>query len=158
MVCDVFFVKQKTAYEMRISDWSSDVCSSDLVKASGGYRIVAPIREIQKEHTQTRAYEQQYLEERGFGVRAKQKAYTINENLLGLTMSGGEIDRWEAPGEGARGWCAPREAWPVEPLRTTLRFVQGEAVAIDGNEMPAHGNRKRTRLNSRPQYATHMTS
>src|SRR3546814_5093507 len=27
---DFFFVKQKTAYEMRISDWSSDVCSSDL--------------------------------------------------------------------------------------------------------------------------------
>src|SRR3546814_10261327 len=27
----VFFVKQKTAYEMRISDWSSDVCSSDLL-------------------------------------------------------------------------------------------------------------------------------
>src|SRR3546814_8065953 len=26
----VFFVKQKTAYEMRISDWSSDACSSDL--------------------------------------------------------------------------------------------------------------------------------
>src|SRR3546814_5132469 len=26
-----FFVKQKTAYEMRISDWSSDVCSSDLM-------------------------------------------------------------------------------------------------------------------------------
>src|SRR3546814_2364708 len=33
----VFFFKQKTAYEMRISDWSSDVCSSDL---SG---LVAPI-------------------------------------------------------------------------------------------------------------------
>src|SRR3546814_3388361 len=30
--CFVFFFKQKTAYEMRISDWSSDVCSSDLVK------------------------------------------------------------------------------------------------------------------------------
>src|SRR3546814_7150755 len=31
MVLDVFFFfKQKTAYEMRISDWSSDVCSSDL--------------------------------------------------------------------------------------------------------------------------------
>src|SRR3546814_9153357 len=30
----VFFFKQKTAYEMRISDWSSDVCSSDLVSAS----------------------------------------------------------------------------------------------------------------------------
>src|SRR3546814_4423646 len=30
MVDCVFFFKQKTAYEMRISDWSSDVCSSDL--------------------------------------------------------------------------------------------------------------------------------
>src|SRR3546814_8509492 len=29
--CTFFFFKQKTAYEMRISDWSSDVCSSDLV-------------------------------------------------------------------------------------------------------------------------------
>src|SRR3546814_15615842 len=37
MVCwlCVFFFKQKTAYEMRISDWSSDVCSSDLVLAGG---------------------------------------------------------------------------------------------------------------------------
>src|SRR3546814_3541640 len=31
----VFFFKQKTAYEMRISDWSSDVCSSDLGRAFG---------------------------------------------------------------------------------------------------------------------------
>src|SRR3546814_17071218 len=30
MIC-FFFLKQKTAYEMRISDWSSDVCSSDLL-------------------------------------------------------------------------------------------------------------------------------
>src|SRR3546814_3075111 len=30
-MCRFFFFKQKTAYEMRISDWSSDVCSSDLL-------------------------------------------------------------------------------------------------------------------------------
>src|SRR3546814_8876315 len=30
LYCFFFFFKQKTAYEMRISDWSSDVCSSDL--------------------------------------------------------------------------------------------------------------------------------
>src|SRR3546814_6059040 len=30
MIFGFFFFKQKTAYEMRISDWSSDVCSSDL--------------------------------------------------------------------------------------------------------------------------------
>ena len=102
------------------------------VKASGDYRIVAPIREIQKEHTQTRAYEQAYLEARGFGVRSKQKQYTINENLLGLTMSGAEIDSWEAPGDGARGWCAKREHWPLDPLEVTLGFEQGVAVSLDG--------------------------
>src|SRR3546814_8091232 len=39
-MCLIFFIKQKTAYEMRISDWSSDVCSSDLGLKSGD-RIVA---------------------------------------------------------------------------------------------------------------------
>src|SRR3546814_5782315 len=34
--CIFFFFKQKTAYEMRISDWSSDVCSSDLRNAAAG--------------------------------------------------------------------------------------------------------------------------
>src|SRR3546814_17315716 len=36
-----FFFKQKTAYEMRISDWSSDVCSSDLAGRHGARRGVA---------------------------------------------------------------------------------------------------------------------
>lgn len=108
------------------------------VKALGDYTIIAPIREIQKEHTEVRAYEQAYLEARGFTVRARQMAYTINENLLGLTMSGGEIDRWEAPGEGARGWCAPRAEWPADPLRVTLAFEGGVAVAMDGEQMPGH--------------------
>src|SRR3546814_7637624 len=37
-----FFFKQKTAYEMRISDWSSDVCSSDLLKSiHAGHVLIA---------------------------------------------------------------------------------------------------------------------
>src|SRR3546814_10500485 len=41
-----FFFKQKTAYEMRISDWSSDVCSSDLLgrdvdRQAGGERLAS---------------------------------------------------------------------------------------------------------------------
>src|SRR3546814_5784439 len=35
LVLLIFFFKQKTAYEMRISDWSSDVCSSDLLSNAG---------------------------------------------------------------------------------------------------------------------------
>src|SRR3546814_15388323 len=38
-----FFFKQKTAYEMRISDWSSDVCSSDLSQAT---RAEQPFRSL----------------------------------------------------------------------------------------------------------------
>src|SRR3546814_7712069 len=34
-----FFFKQKTAYEMRISDWSSDVCSSDLFGPAGAWPL-----------------------------------------------------------------------------------------------------------------------
>ncbi len=108
------------------------------VKSLGDYEIIAPIREIQKEHTEVRAYEQKYLEDRGFGVRAKQQAYTINENLLGLTMSGGEIDRWQAPGEGASGWCKPRTQWPQQPLQVRIGFEAGEAVSLDGARMPGH--------------------
>jgi argininosuccinate synthase len=104
------------------------------IKALGDYTIIAPIREIQREHTHVRAYEQEYLEQRGFSVRAKQKSYTVNENLLGVTMSGGEIDRWESPGEGARGWCASRKEWPGEPLRATIGFRNGEAVSLDGKK------------------------
>src|SRR3546814_1138709 len=44
MVCIFFFFKQKTAYEMRISDWSSDVCSSDLFTCTALAVVIAPDR------------------------------------------------------------------------------------------------------------------
>jgi argininosuccinate synthase len=108
------------------------------VKALGDYEIVAPIREIQKEHTAVRAYEQEYLKQRGFDVRVKQRAYKINENLLGVTLSGGEIDRWETPGEAARGWCRPSGEWPSEPLRVKIGFASGEARGLNGERMAGH--------------------
>src|SRR3546814_9031120 len=48
-LCLFFFFKQKTAYEMRISDWSSDVCSSDLTTIYGlndRYRGVTGRRDV----------------------------------------------------------------------------------------------------------------
>ncbi|HJR13402.1 MAG TPA: argininosuccinate synthase [Rhodanobacteraceae bacterium] len=108
------------------------------VKTLGDFEIVAPIREIQKEHTAVRAYEQEYLKQRGFDVRAKQQAYTINENLLGVTLSGGEIDRWEAPEEDARGWCKPRGEWPAHPLRVKLGFAGGVAQTLNGERVAGH--------------------
>src|SRR3546814_20521246 len=39
-MCLFFFFKQKTAYEMRISDWSSDVCSSDLAAGTAQHAAI----------------------------------------------------------------------------------------------------------------------
>src|SRR3546814_1675971 len=56
-VC-VFFVQQKTAYEMRISDWSSDVCSSDLSRNVSSMTTQAnsnPTTRARTEGTNTRS-------------------------------------------------------------------------------------------------------
>src|SRR3546814_19836936 len=45
-----FFFKQKTAYEMRISDWSSDVCSSDLLRAGLNPALPAEDRHHARQH------------------------------------------------------------------------------------------------------------
>src|SRR3546814_7562244 len=51
-----FFFKQKTAYEMRISDWSSDVCSSDLDMTSAtAYQATAPDAPLEKATIERRA-------------------------------------------------------------------------------------------------------
>src|SRR3546814_10553651 len=47
-----FFFKQKTAYEMRISDWSSDVCSSDLVQANK-QQVLRDLAEVWREESPT---------------------------------------------------------------------------------------------------------
>src|SRR3546814_11098394 len=54
-----FFVKQKTAYEMRISDWSSDVCSSDLGELTAfSFRpICAEPQKYSSHLVQTRRYQ-----------------------------------------------------------------------------------------------------
>src|SRR3546814_5135485 len=49
-----FFFKQKTAYEMRISDWSSDVCSSDLLHARPFRRRPGDLLELEQ-HAQRAA-------------------------------------------------------------------------------------------------------
>src|SRR3546814_10397705 len=55
----IFFFKQKTAYEMRISDWSSDVCSSDL------YRDARPGFDLRGVERRTDAGQDRAPDERG---------------------------------------------------------------------------------------------
>ncbi len=106
------------------------------IRALGDYQVIAPIRHVPANAGNVRAYEQRYLEERGHPVSAAQKRYTINQNLLGATFSGGEIDEWTEPGAHARSLTAPREQWPGEPLKRTIGFERGRAITLDGVSMP----------------------
>src|SRR3546814_1116853 len=65
MLFCVFFFKQKTAYELRISDWSSDVCSSDLAQ-----QVAALAQKIEQDARQ-RA---EWTAQAGVGVNALHRA------------------------------------------------------------------------------------
>jgi argininosuccinate synthase len=103
------------------------------VRALGDFEILAPVRAIQDEHPRVREYERQYLAKLGYEPPARQTRYTINENMLGVTMSGSEIDEWQAPSDETRKLCAPASSWPKSKLRVRIRFERGVAVALDGN-------------------------
>src|SRR3546814_11171401 len=126
-----FFFKQKTAYEMRISDWSSDVCSSDLSARTGepvatqlhsspscttdAARIAARVPAMSFGYTKLDARHQ----DARFDVTL---AEDISKAFAGLKV--------ELPGLGRAG-TAPfdlRVALPVATLRTFL-LAQADTVA-----------------------------
>lgn len=97
--------------------------------------IIAPIRDLQGKVDRPRQYEAGVLREAGFGVSEEEKRYSINENLLGVTMSGSEIDEFAAPDDVmARRLVAPRASWPEAPMNMRFSFNAGRLIAIDGIE------------------------
>lgn len=105
------------------------------IAALGGLKSLAPIRAIPTDVGNVREYERNYLEERGFTIPASQKLYTINQNLLGTTFSGREIDDWQRPDDVARSLTKPHSEWPDAPLKRTVTFEKGIAVALDGKKI-----------------------
>src|SRR3546814_10281678 len=119
----IFFVKQKTAYEMRISDWSSDVCSSDLGAGGGLSRLLAGKR-------RRRGGRRVAGVGRGSPGEALGAEWTdgIDRPAIGGTVDVAGADR------DARRWCAGRARttraagrsadtrwrWPAERKSTRL--------------------------------------
>ncbi|MGV6820100.1 MAG: argininosuccinate synthase [Parvularcula sp.] len=95
--------------------------------------ILAPIRDIQDKEN-VRAFEQSYLESRGFSVPERASRFSVNENLLGATLSGGPIDEWQTPETDARVMTASRDKWPDKPGSATIEFDEGHPVALDGEK------------------------
>jgi len=105
------------------------------VRSLGDYEIHAPIRDLQSQVSAVRDYELKYMADAGFPVAPSASRYSINENLLGVTISGSEIDQFRAPAEDAWTMTANRRDWPEEALEIRLGFEQGVAVSLNGARM-----------------------
>src|SRR3546814_17232431 len=131
-MCFFFFFKQKTAYEMRISDWSSDVCSSDLL-------VDAVVRQREEERDAVRQIMERAFERfaltRAFNrggvldppVRAHRLAGPDRARLAGRIIADGE-DEVEPGRAGLRDFVpafrapAGRNAYEFTETRQPLRL------------------------------------
>jgi len=105
------------------------------VQCLGDYEIVSPIREIQKLTSEVRQYEKQYLVDKGFSVSDKVSAYSVNENLLGATISGSEIDEWKRPSDESYLITEPNVDTSKGNKLVAFEFKQGDLVALDGQPL-----------------------
>ena len=102
------------------------------VRSLGAYEILAPIRELQARTTHVRDYEIEVLRSAGFSIPASNQAYSINQNILGVTISGSEIDEFKLPGPNTWTICKPRPDWPANTLDLDIGFEGGVAISLDG--------------------------
>src|SRR3546814_3325961 len=90
------FFKQKTAYEMRISDWSSDVCSSDLMftRDKGADQVPQQIKELQDAATQNAGAVKQLAGEMQRTLASLQQgASQLESTLVALQQRNAVLER-----------------------------------------------------------------
>jgi len=97
------------------------------IRAHGDYNIITPIREIQNITKNVRAYEEDYLREKGFAVSSLHKKYSINENLMGATISGSEIDEWKEPSSESFVLCKLPHQYPKKTKNPENQISEGKS-------------------------------
>ena len=105
------------------------------IRAHGKFNIITPIREIQNITKNVRGYEEEYLQDKGFKVSSLHKKYSVNENLMGATISGSEIDEWEEPSSESYVLCKLPHQYPKKPKTLKIKFLRGKVVAINNKKM-----------------------
>ena len=106
------------------------------VRSLGDYEIHAPIRDLQSPRAGGYVTTSlQFMADAGFEVEASASRYSINENLLGVTISGSEIDEFQPPSADAWTMTSGRRDWPESSLQVSLGFDKGVAVSLDGEKL-----------------------
>src|SRR3546814_19422010 len=149
LVCLFFFFKQKTAYEMRISDWSSDVCSSDLGVLLTVVAFVLVIGPLVFVHELGH-----YLAGRWFGIKADAFSIGFGREIWGRTDKRGT--RWKLgwmplggyvkfagdinpAGQPSADWLAPPSEERGRPSQNRQSSVMGKSVS-SRVELSGRGN------------------
>lgn len=103
------------------------------IKALSDLTILSPIRDIQKNVTDVRQYEIDYLSQKGHQVSSVHKSYSVNENLLGVTISGGAIDKWQEPEDNT--YILTNHPANIDSTisKVSLEFEKGELTKLNGN-------------------------
>lgn len=84
----------------------------------------------------TRSEELEYLRRRGIEIPASNKRYSIDDNLWGRSIEGGELDDpSQPPSEEAFKWTRPPEKAPDKPRILEVEFREGVPVGIDGERL-----------------------
>ena len=105
------------------------------IQAFGNYKTITPIREIQNKVTDVRGYEQEYLKNKGYKVSSIHSKYSINENIMGATVSGSEIDDWKEPSKESYILCNTPDKYPLKSKKLEIEFSKGEPKKLNGKLM-----------------------
>ena len=116
------------------------------IRAHGDYNIITPIREIQNITKNVRGYEEDYLKAKGFKVSSMHKKYSVNENLMGATISGSEIDVWDEPSDESFVLCKLPHQYPKKTKSLKIKFSKGKVLSL--NEKRVQGADLLRSLNS----------
>ncbi len=105
------------------------------IRAHGNYEIITPIREIQNLTKNVRAYEEEYLKSKGFKVPSLHKKYSVNENLMGATISGSEIDVWDEPSKDSFVLCKQPHQYPKKSKSLKIKFSKGKVTSVNDQKI-----------------------
>ena len=105
------------------------------INALGKYNIITPIREIQNITKNVRDFEIDYLKKRDFKVASLHKKYSINENLMGATISGSEIDLWEEPDQDSYVLCQPPSKCLKRSKLIKIKFSKGTISSLNNEKI-----------------------
>jgi len=105
------------------------------VHSLGDYVIHAPIRDLQDSVSSVRDHELEVLAQHGIQMSQAHQKYSINENMLGVTISGAGIDDFAAPDSDSHVLTQPAAQWPQQPLSLNIGFEAGVATSLNGEPL-----------------------